>query len=74
MPGRLSKVFRPITIALPMVSALNRLRSAGMCQGSAPSLPITPFWARATTIVMAGRLSMRTDLPCAAANAKLAHD
>ena len=57
-PGRLSKVLRPMIIALPMVSALNRLRSAGMCHGRVPSRPMTPLWARATTIVMGGR-------PCA---------
>ena len=53
-PGRLSNVFRPMIIALPIVSALNRLRSAGICHGSLPSLPITPFSARAMTIVIGG--------------------
>src|SRR4030095_7324685 len=55
MPGRLSKVLRPMIIALPMVSCLKRLRSPGMCQGSTPSLPITPLMARARTIVIGGR-------------------
>ena len=50
--GRLSNVFRPMTIALPMVSALNRLRSAEMCHGMVPPRPMTPFWARATTRMM----------------------
>jgi adenylate kinase len=36
-------VRRPITIALPMVSALNRLRSAGMCHGKPPWRPMTPL-------------------------------
>ena len=54
-PGRLSKVLRPMIIALPMVSALKRLRSAGMCHGSVPSLPITPLMARARTMVIGGR-------------------
>ena len=52
--GRLSNVFRPMIIALPMVSALNRLRSAEMCHGMVPPRPITPFCARATTRVMDG--------------------
>jgi hypothetical protein len=52
--GRLSNVLRPITIALPMVSALKRLRSAGRCHGSVPPRPITPFCARATTRVIGG--------------------
>ena len=33
MPGRLSKVLRPMIIALPMVSCLNRLRSPGNVPG-----------------------------------------
>ena len=53
-PGRLSNVRRPMIIALPMVSRLKRFRSSGMCQGSLPSLPITPLSARATTRVMTG--------------------
>ena len=53
-PGRLSKVLRPITIALPIVSALKRLRSAGRCHGSLPSRPMIPFCARATTSVIDG--------------------
>ena len=53
-PGRLSKVLRPMIIALPMVSALKCLRSPGMCHGSLPSVPITPLMARATTMVMGG--------------------
>ena len=59
-PGRLSNVFRPMTIALPIVSALNRLRSAGRCHGSLPSRPITPFCARATMRVMNGLVHMRS--------------
>jgi FAD/FMN-containing dehydrogenase len=42
-----------------------------MCQGRVPPFPITPFWARATTRVIWGRFSMASDLPCAAADAKL---
>jgi len=56
-PGRLSNVLRPMTIALPIVSALKRLRSAEMCHGSFPSRPMTPFRARATMMLM-GMLSM----------------
>ena len=33
-PGKLSKVLRPMIIGRPMVSALKRLRSSGICQGS----------------------------------------
>jgi hypothetical protein len=46
--GQRSKVLRPMIIGLPMVSALNRLRSAGMCQASLPASPIVPSSARAT--------------------------
>ena len=52
MPGRLSKVLRPMIIALPMVSALNRFKSPGMCHGSLLSRPMTPLMARARTMVI----------------------
>src|SRR3546814_1360287 len=41
-------------IAVPLVTRLKCLRSAGRCQGSLPFLPITPLSARATTIVTWG--------------------
>jgi len=41
-----------------MVSALNRLRSSEMCHGSFPPRPMTPFCARATTMLTCG-LSIR---------------
>src|SRR3546814_18433477 len=41
-------------IAVPLVTRLKCLRSAGRCQGSLPSLPITPLSARATTMVTWG--------------------
>ena len=41
-------VRRPMTIGLPMVSALNRLRSAGRRHGKPPSRPITRSRAIAT--------------------------
>ena len=65
-PGRLSKVLRPITMTVPIVSALNRLRSAGMCQGSLPARPMIPLRARATTMVISG-LSIQMFWPCRAA-------
>src|SRR5438067_13513372 len=68
-PGRLSNVLRPITMALPIVSALKRLRSAGMRHGSVPPRPITRFCARATTIVIGG-LSIPAALTGVGARAK----
>ena len=41
-------------IGWPMVSALNRLRSAGRCQGRPPSAPMMPFRATAATSVTIG--------------------
>ncbi len=38
-----SQVLRPITIEWPIVSCLNRFRSAAKCHGSRPSRPMTPF-------------------------------
>ena len=44
-----SKVLRPISMGLPMVTLLKCLRSAGRCHGRRFELPITPFSAMATT-------------------------
>ena len=41
--GSESQVLRPITTVLPRVSALKRFRSSEICQGIAPSLPMTPL-------------------------------
>ena len=47
--GSESQVLRPMTTVCPRVSALKRFRSAEICQGMAPCLPITPLSAMATT-------------------------
>ena len=70
MPGRLSKVLRPMIIALPIVSALNRFRSPGMCQGRRLSLPMTPLIARARTMVIGGRAILGLYYACRAASRK----
>ena len=44
----LSQVLRPMTSGLPIVAALNRLRSVGRRQGNPLSRPMTPFSAMAT--------------------------
>src|ERR1700683_4381192 len=44
-----SKVRRPISTGLPNVTTLKYFRSSGRCQGRAPSRPITPLSAMATT-------------------------
>ena len=49
-----SKVFRPMTIGLPSVTALKRRISAGRCHGIAPALPITRLRARAATRTING--------------------
>ena len=45
--GRLSHVFRPMIIGLPIVIARKIARSDFNRQGSVPSRPITPLRARA---------------------------
>jgi energy-coupling factor transporter ATP-binding protein EcfA2 len=44
-----SKVLRPMIMGLPMVTRLKYFRSAGICQGMPPSLPIARFSPMATT-------------------------
>src|SRR6202000_638823 len=45
--GRLSQVLRPMITGLPMVTARKLARSVLSRQGRPPSLPMTPFLARA---------------------------
>src|SRR5262245_38321891 len=67
-----SNVFRPITIVCPIVSALNRFRSADNFHGSPPARPITPLRAIATIsdthlgpLVIVFPLSLLQSLVCA---------
>ena len=52
-----SNVLRPMIMVWPMVSALNRFRSAGSRHGRPPSAPIVPFRATAATRVISARSS-----------------
>ena len=49
-----SKVLRPMTMGLPSVSCLKRLRSSGRCQRSALPRPLTQLSAAATMRVTRG--------------------
>ena len=49
-----SQVLRPITMGLPIVSALKRFRSFGRCQGNPPSRPIAPRSSVATRMETSG--------------------
>ncbi len=60
IPGRLSKLLRPMIIGLPMVVVLKCLRSAGRCQMSVLFLPMTLFSAMATIADKVGFILLMT--------------
>ena len=58
--GRLSQVLRPMITGLPMVTARKLARSVFSRQGRPPSLPMTPFLARAMGPAVRVMLGMAT--------------
>ena len=54
-----SQVLRPMTMGLPSVSALKRLRSSGRCHGNRPSRPIAPRSSVATMIETSGTADLQ---------------